>query len=405
MSGKMREEISYGIVTVLSLMIFLMVMSLFTGKGWLEHNTYNTYALQADSWRQGRLDLGQNYSWLELVDLNGKIYASFPPFPSYVLFPFTFFCGSNTPDAAILVLLNILAVTFLYKLALKFEQSPQVAMFEALFATICSNMIFVMIDPSVWFFAQAMCFSLEVMAIYFAVTGKGGLALALWACAVGCRPMQALYLPVLLVILFFKEREKQPEEKWYRLFLNKWKWGIAPFVIAVSYMVLNYMRFGNIMEFGHNYLPEFLSYENGQFSLVYVKKNIKMLFNLPNLSDNGAIVIDHFGNFNFLIVNPVILLSLAAVLIMGIKKEYKKLYFSLLIIALSVSYLFTLVLHATMGGWHFGNRYTNDIIPWQYILLCVGLKQFPDLARWQIPFAILGLCVNVVGTVVVYNGL
>ena len=87
--SKGRDEISYGIVTVFSVMVFLVLMSLLTGKGITDDNAYNTYALQADSWRQGRLDLGQNYPWLELAVYNGKYYCSFPPFPSYVLFPLT----------------------------------------------------------------------------------------------------------------------------------------------------------------------------------------------------------------------------------------------------------------------------------------------------------------------------
>ena len=50
--SKDRDEISYGIVTVFSVMVFLVLMSLLTGKGITDDNAYNTYALQADSWRQ-----------------------------------------------------------------------------------------------------------------------------------------------------------------------------------------------------------------------------------------------------------------------------------------------------------------------------------------------------------------
>ena len=47
--SKGRDEISYGIVTVFSVMVFLVLMSLLTGKGITDDNAYNTYALQADS--------------------------------------------------------------------------------------------------------------------------------------------------------------------------------------------------------------------------------------------------------------------------------------------------------------------------------------------------------------------
>ena len=55
-----------------------------------------------------------------------------------------------------------------------------------------------------------------------------------------------------------------------------WKWAIGPVAIAVSYMLLNYFRFGNILEFGHNYLPEFMEQsEHGQFSVHYMVNNFK----------------------------------------------------------------------------------------------------------------------------------
>ena len=84
---KINQNCSYGIVTVFTVLLFLFVMSAVTGKGWLDTNVCNTYALQADAWRRGHLDLGQNYSWLEIAEFNGKFYCSFPPFPSYVLLP------------------------------------------------------------------------------------------------------------------------------------------------------------------------------------------------------------------------------------------------------------------------------------------------------------------------------
>ena len=44
--------------------------------------------LQAQSWLEGRLDLGKDYPYLELAVFGGKYYVSFPPFPSYIMFPF-----------------------------------------------------------------------------------------------------------------------------------------------------------------------------------------------------------------------------------------------------------------------------------------------------------------------------
>ena len=68
---KKKENLEYGIITVLSVGIFLTIAGMLTGKGLQDSTVYNSYALQADSWRQGRLDLGQDYPWLELAIYQG----------------------------------------------------------------------------------------------------------------------------------------------------------------------------------------------------------------------------------------------------------------------------------------------------------------------------------------------
>lgn len=189
MNAGKKHQFIYGLITLLSMLGIMMFMAMELGNGLNSTNLFNTYSLQADAWRQGRLDLGQNYPWLELAIFEGKYYCSFPPFPSYVLFPFTFFFGSNTPDFIIMYVVNIILTFYLYKLALRIGVKPWIAMFLTLFVTFGANTLFIMQEPSVWFFAQLLCMATAVMAIYYAYIGKGGCALFWWACSVGCRPM------------------------------------------------------------------------------------------------------------------------------------------------------------------------------------------------------------------------
>ncbi len=404
MERSKSEYLEYGLLTIAALVCFLAVLHIFTGQYFWKHNVYNTYALQADSWRQGRLDLGENYSWLEIAEYNGKYYCSFPPFPSYVLFPFTFFFGSNTPDGLVLLFFNVMAVVFLYKIAGRFRLSPGASAFCTLFFSVCTNMTFVFFVPSVWFFAQTISYSLAAAAIYFALIGKGGVSLLLWSCGVGCRPMQALFLPVLLWILFQEERAKRPEVPWTRLIGDKIYWGILPLIVALSYMALNYARFGNIVEFGHNYLPEFV-YEHKQFSVDYLANNFRMLMNFPSFSEEGKMIIDHFGNLNFLWVNPPVFVFVAVTIAAALRGEKKTAAFGVMTFVLSAGYLTVTAMHATMGGWHFGNRYTNDILPWLFVVSVMFFSKHGRWVKWQLPFAIWGILFNVVGTVIVYNGL
>ncbi len=400
-----RKTIEYGILTMITVLVVLYLLSLLLGIRLTDTNPYNTYALQADSWRQGRLDLGQNYTWLELAIYEGKYYCSFPPFPSYVMFPLTFIFGSQIPDYFLILLIDSIAIFYLYMLSVKLGVKEENAMLLTVFVTIGSNTMFVMLKPWVWFFAQILCFALAVMTIYYAVLGKGGWSLFFWAASVGCRPMQILFLPVLLVILYGKEREKDAKASMLTLVFRKWYWGIPMGIIAISYMLLNYMRFGSIVEFGHRYLPEFMREEKGQFHIDYLKQNLPALFRLPRYNEDGTMFIDHYGNLSILIASPILLFALVGLGYVIYKREKKLILMGVLILILSIGYLLIIVLHRTLGGWQFGNRYAIDILPYIYLFVCRMSAKYPRVTKYCIPLCLFGVCLNIVGTVIVYNGL
>jgi len=398
---KWNETVCYELLTLCSVFAFLFLLWMFTGKWPLDANTYNSYALQADAWRQGRLDLGQNYTWLELAIYEGKYFVSFPPFPSYLLFPLTFLFGSDTPDNLIVCVVIAALVIYTYRLGKLLGLDDLQSLIGTLLVVIGSNQVFVMADASVWFFAQTLCFLLSVMSLYYALKGKGGLSLGLWACSVGCRPMQFVFLPVLVFVLYHK---KKTVSTWREIVGKNWKWVIPPAIIGGSYMLLNFLRFHNPFEFGHNYLPEHALSELGQFHVNYIAGNLKMLFHLPDYAEDGKYIVDHFGNLSMLLVSPVFVLFLVYLLIAVIKKEYTVLKGMLLVFVLSCIYMLIVLMHSTMGGWHFGNRYTNDLLPWVYFGMLLLQRKYPGLAKIQIPLCIFGMCLNAIGSVVVYNG-
>lgn len=400
-----QKRWEYGIIVITSVLLYLFLMCWLTGYGPLKQNVYNSYALQADSWRQGRLDLGQDYPYLELAVYNGKYYVSFPPFPSYILFPLTFIFGSNTPDALLMWFISLLSAGYLYRLTLQFRLSEPLSALTTLTVILGSNATFNMLNPGAWFFAQNLCFLLAVMTIYYASNGKGGWALFFWACSVGCRPMQIFFLPVVLLILYIGEKKKSPELSGKKIVSNKIYWGIPAGCVALTYMVLNYLRFGSIIEFGHNYLPEFIRAEHGQFSVKYMSENLKSLLHFFQFDESGKIVIDHFGNLSFMLASPCVIFAILTLLACILKKEYRIVIFQSGIIACAIAYLAVTIMHKTMGGWHFGNRYANDILPWIYLATVLGLSRVEKLGKYQIPIAVFGLCLNAIGNVVVYNGL
>jgi hypothetical protein len=279
------------------------------------------------------------------------------------------------------------------------------AIFFALFLTVGSNWLMTAQNAWVWFIAQNMAFTLSLMAIYYALKNKAGLSLAFWACAVGCRPFQALYIPVLLYLLYKAHKEQNPDDKLIDIIKKRWLAVIPMAIIALSYMILNFARFGNITEFGHNYLPEFTRTTTGQFNVSYLKENIKNLFRLPSI-ESGEVEFPSANGFCFFIVSPIIIFFIALIIKGIIKKDIADKKIIVIISLIIIAELFGIVMHKTMGGSHFGNRYTNDILPLVFLGIGTMLNsKYKSLEMLSFVLFVFGLCLNLLGSTLFYLNL
>lgn len=398
LSMKQKKKEAFPIIIVFfGIILVHLIISIFTGKWVFSDNPYNSYTLQALSWLEGRLDLGRNYEYLELAAYGGKYYVSFPPFPSYLLLPFAFLFGEQTPDGWISLAVCLMGAWFAYKIGIKLLKDQRKAVFWTLFLYTGTNILFLTLDGWVWFFAQNLCLTLSFMTLYFAIEGKLTRSLCCFAMSIGCRPFQAIYFPALCYLFFIKKR--------------KIKDLIVPMIaagsIGISYMVLNDLRFGSVWEFGHNYLKEFLEAKNGQFSFRYMKENIDCLFRLPYFTGDLKI---HFYEFNgtaFWLVSPVFLSAIILIIQSLYRwkhqdKQNKTLHF--ILAGSIILHIIWFTAHKTMGGWHFGNRYPVDTIPYLYFIICCILlnKSIKMNNMVHIVLCICGVFINVIGTIIFY---
>ena len=280
LENRKKTEIAFPVIcAVLIVAAAHIVFMLFSGKGLLDSNPYNSYVRQAIAWSQGQLYLPENYPWLELAIYEGHYYVSFPPFPSYLLFPFALIFGEDTPESIIAFCVMLIGVFYAVRIAKHCGLDDLKSILLATFLYCANNVWMVTVDAWVWFFAQNLAFTLTLMSLYYGLTGKFGRSFFFLAAAVGCRPFQILYSLIILYWLY--NEELSSAEKIKSLFLPRIHRFIPALLLGISYMVLNALRFDNPFEFGHNYLPEFLEAENGQFSITYLKDNLPRLFELP----------------------------------------------------------------------------------------------------------------------------
>lgn len=369
-----RSNLIFCVAAGLIAAAVLLIIQSVTGQWFFKAQPYNSYILQAQSWLEGRLDLGQNYEYLELAVYNGKYFVSFPPFPSYLMLPFVAL-GWDSCDGAIAFASAIAGAVFSYRLASEFINDKKTALLLAALVTVGSNWLFTSLNAWVWFIAQNLAFTFTMAALFYALKSRAGVSFTLWACAVGCRPFQIIYITVILYLLYSAYKKQSANMTILRMIREHILSIIPACCIAVSYMILNYARFGSIIEFGHNYLPEFMRVDTGQFNIEYIKNNFGNLFRLPEVSD-GKIVFQSADGFCMFIASPILISFFVywfVAMIKGTKDERIMLAGVMLLFWV---HMISITAHKTMGGSHYGNRYVNDALPAVFVALCFAVQKY-----------------------------
>ncbi len=364
---------------LIGLCFFYILYHSFAGGTLFARNWYDSYSLQAENWLLGRVSIaeGAQYTWLELAIYKGEYYLSFPPVPSVLLLPWVLLCGSAAavPANFIIALFGLGIAAGVYALLRSLGASAPSCLFWAIFCTMGSNTCWLSTNGGVWFMAQITNLFFVVWGLYFAsLSCKSGniCAAACLALAVGCRPFSILLLAVFFLQLWVPmlRLHKTPRE-WHGGF---WPAFCLAACIGGAMAWYNFIRFGNFLEFGHNYLPEFMEAVNGQFHLSYFWANLKGLFRLVTLSETLVLEFSIFNGFFLFAANPIFLLWLIR---LG-KRAVAHLFTwrEIVLLGCMLLGLSFLCLHKTMGGWQFGARYLVDLIP--YILLCEWVRYRPQ---------------------------
>ncbi len=389
-------------VILTSILMLVSVIWSFNGQ-WPGYTAeYNTYSIQAAAWLNGVYDV-HHYKHLELVVFNEQVYVSFPPFPSVVMLPFVVLFGENTPNALINLFFIILGVFYAYRLARNFNISCNASLFLAFFISLSSNLVFLMQNGWVWFFAQTLSFTFTMMAFYYATTKNDKdfiIAFLLLSFAIGCRPFQIFYGFVLLFLMYQRIKE-------VKILIFYMLPGI---LVGISYGVYNYIRFKDFFEFGHNYLPHLINNPSGQFHISYLIPHLKSLFLIPPINENKIVEYPEFGGFSVFLLNPIIVVIIILFIIYLVslyinrekKEEKNRLPLMSLIIGAIAMHIIATCMHDTMGVWQFGNRYLIDILPAAFLLMCLLDSKIDKIRIMYIPFFIVGFTLNVIGTTLFY---
>ena len=360
------------VLALVCLMLFALIHSA-QGTSPLRPSLYNTYTLQAMQWRQGETALAGDYPHLELAIYKGKYYVSFPPVPTIPIYLLTYVFGDQVPETPLVQMYALGACLALYYLLARRMAYGKAALW-AFLSCFASSLLPLLQNGAVWYQAQVLALLLTVWAMERMDADQPTAGLLLYALAVGCRPFNALYGPVLMLLYL---RKHPPAVKAIRRMAP----GIAlGLVVAAAYAWYNMIRFDNPLEFGHNHLPEF-SFQGGvQFSLSHVGNNARtFLWGLPfEYTDTNSLKLKVFG-FSLFLANPL-LLCLAGWALLSVICRRMTVEKGLVLLGFA-AHATLLLCHRTGGGFQYGARYWMDCLPWAF--LWMGLERRDDLPRMR----------------------
>lgn len=385
-------------------LLFILLLSLFvasqTETNFLSHSIFDSYTLQALAWREGQTHLSQNYPWLELAIFNGDYYVSFPPTPTIPMLLLSFIFGEETPSTLVTLLYFLggcAAAFYLSKRYLTCTYAAALTIFIALGGSLLDIAVSSGgFSGGVWYQAQMLAFLLTMLSFLLIDSSRPGAhatSLILIALAVGCRPLNALYVPFLLYMLY--QRVKQP--RLIQTIRAMLPYIIVPGLIAVAYGAYNMTRFHNPLEFGHAYLPEYTESGETVFSLVKMKENLLHIFQPPQLIQ-GMLSFSITGGFAVYLTNPMFVFGIARTGHAIYNKEAKTMDYILL--ATIMIHFASFLTHRTNGGWQYGTRYLSDVVPalvYLFIRAKKPIRLFESLAMGAL------ILFNIYGTIVFHT--
>ncbi len=403
---KASRNIAFAIYVFVTVVFFLTVAR----DRLHNHTDANHFALLADAWLHGRLDLGgppPTYAGNnDFAFFEGKHFISFPPFPAVLLLPFVALTGGaeRLKDGQVFLWLAGVAPAFLFlgleKLGATGRSDRKTwenVAFSVLFA-LGTVYWFSAIQGTVWFAAHVVGTGLACIYLFTAIDAAhpvlAGLCLVL---GFATRTPLALAFPF-FAYEAFRQIARRHGEAWAKgeraqavreagsLALRF----AAPVALIVGLLMWhNRARFGDAFEFGHRHLviawrPRMEKW--GLFSYHYLGRNLAVvLTSLPYLKTAGAPFQINAHGLALWFTTPLYAWAIWPKQTPGI---FRALGMTALLLALPS------LLYQNSGWLQFGYRFSNDFAPFLWVMIALSGRPTRGLF-WLL--AVWGIGVNAFG--------
>jgi hypothetical protein len=361
----------------------------------VQHTPFNHFALLADAWIHGRLDLGGQppayTGYNDFAVFQGRYYISFPPFPAVLLVPLVKLAGSpeRVRDGQLFLALAGVgpSVLFLALEALRRAgRSPRSELANAALALLFAFGTvywFSAVQGTVWFAAHVVGVALACTYIFCSIDARhpflAGLSLGL---AFATRTPLGFAFPLFIYEAFRISRRDDPpsgatltlrlagadvRSLAVRLIL----FGAPAAAVLGAVLWHNHARFGDPFEFGHRLLDvawRARMEKWGLFSYHYLGRNLAVvLTSLPYTNVPGAPFQINAHGIALWLTTPLYAWALWP-------RRAGGLFKALAVTAAAVA--LPSLLYQNSGWIQFGYRFSNDFAPFLFLMIALSGRRF-----------------------------
>ena len=359
------------------------------------HTPWNHFALLAEAWLHGRLDLGgappAYAGYNDFAHFGGKWFIVFPPFPAVLLLPLVLAGGSavEVQDGQFFIWLAGIGPAVLYLALEKLRRSArseistdQAVLLSLLFA-LGTVYFFSAVQGSVWYAAHVVAVGLGALYLLFALDAERPV-LAGCMIGLGFLTRAPLLFAVPLFLLEAARVSARPFDA--GAMLRRCAGFFTPIVAAVGFALwYNQARFGDPFDFGYQHLTVVWSARMmkwGLFDYHYLGRNLGVIFSsLPWITRGAAPVPFQISGHGLAlwITSPFYLWLLWP---RRIASPHLALW--LTVVAVAIPTLF----YQNTGWIQFGYRFSNDYAVFLFALLACGRYRLRTLfwvaAGWSV---------------------
>ena len=317
--------------------------------------------------------------WDDTSFYGGQHYWPLGPLPAVLLMPWVFLFGLHVQQGLglqqgyFLLAINVLSLFILYRISLKITNSRNTSLWLTFAYVFSTAYLFIALNPWSWYFAQAVATLFLLLALHEFLYQRRpwliGLYLALGVATRVNLLFAGLFFAGSLLLESGKLRDKV--SALFQLMLP----------VAVSLLLLllyNYLRFGNIFEFGYHYQliahEPAVNREHGLWGFVHFPANLYYFL----LKGPEAVFLPGSKILTYPFVQADIwgmsVLFTSPILLWGLRAPVKE---PIIYLALGTSLimLFTILGYYGIGVRQYGYRYALDFYPFLFFILAYVCRE------------------------------